>query len=290
MIGIGRLGGALAIALDRTGFVLDLLVFRRDRPGLAYFREDAGQEGRLVQINEIDRIESDVLIIATPDGSIASVAEALSGKLSSQTVALHTSGALSSAVLLPLQTGGNPTGSIHPLVSISDPISGAAQFSGAYFCIEGSPEALPAAAEITERLGGVGFTIASRHKPLYHAAAAIASGHVTALLETSVECLVECGVERSFARGMLVPLVRSTVENFSSKKAEDALTGPFARADLETVKSHLRAIESSGPPGTMEIYLGLGRKVIELAEKAGIDTDRAAELRELINIAKEKSR
>ncbi|MBK9152985.1 MAG: DUF2520 domain-containing protein [Chloracidobacterium sp.] len=289
VIGIGRLGGALAIALDKAGFELDQLVFRKgglppELPGVTTAK------GRVVRIDEIDRIDSDLVIIATPDGSIASAAESLAGKLSRRTVALHTSGALSSEVLEPLRVCGNPTGSIHPLVSVSDPKSGATLFDGAYFCIEGSPEALAASALITDKLGGIAFTVAAKQKPLYHAAASMASGHLVALLETCIECLVECGLERDFAKEMILPLVRSTVENFSSKDAEKALTGPFARADVETVSAHLDAFESAELTEAPKIYLELGGKALEIAEKSGIEGERAAALRDLINIAKAKSR
>jgi len=49
----------------------------------------------------------------------------------------HTSGSLSSEILKDLKAVGCPTGSIHPLVSISDVRLGAERFADAYFCVEG---------------------------------------------------------------------------------------------------------------------------------------------------------
>src|SRR5262249_44074295 len=103
------------------------------------------------------------LIIATPDDAIASVANDLAGMLPKRpsggkrqrvsTIALHTSGALSSGVLRPLQAKGLATGSFHPLVSISDPKVGARWLRRAYFGVEGDPTAIRVASRIVHNLG-----------------------------------------------------------------------------------------------------------------------------------------
>src|SRR5207245_750798 len=82
---------------------------------------------------------------------------------------LHTSGALSSKILAPLAAVGLHIGSLHPLVSVSDPVSGAANLREAFYCLEGDRAALRVARAVVRDLGGQSFSIDSRNKALYHA-------------------------------------------------------------------------------------------------------------------------
>jgi predicted short-subunit dehydrogenase-like oxidoreductase (DUF2520 family) len=81
----------------------------------------------------LDKISSEIIFITTPDSEIRSVAESLAEKLTGKALVFHASGALSSTVLESLQQRGHETASLHPLASISDPISGATRFKNAFF-------------------------------------------------------------------------------------------------------------------------------------------------------------
>ncbi|HEX5146544.1 MAG TPA: DUF2520 domain-containing protein, partial [Conexibacter sp.] len=48
-------------------------------------------------------------------------------------------------------------------------------------------------------------------------------------------------------RELLVPLVRATVDNWAAQGARDALTGPIARGDEETVTRQRHAIAERTP-------------------------------------------
>lgn len=289
IIGPGRLGGALAIALPRAGFSLEKVIYRSKIQRVKAL-ELGLSDADCVRLDEIDHIGSDLVIIATSDGDIRAAAEAICSKLAVGTIVLHTSGALSSLDLSPVSDRGNPVGSVHPLVSVSDARLGSDSFAGRYFCVEGSPEALIAAKDIVEKLGGIPFAIDSDLKPLYHAAASMASGHLVALIEISLGCLSACGLDQEFAKKIILPLVESTVANLSLKTPAFALTGPFARADAETIKMHLDVLEQNGLIEERAVYVHLGTRAIDLAEKARVDAARVTEVRELINLAKAKSK
>src|SRR5690606_19080650 len=98
-----------------------------------------------------------------------------------------------------------------PLISISDPAGGAEKFSGAFCCIEGDSAAINPAEHIAELLGGKPFTIDTKMKPLYHAAAVMACGHLTALVDAAVAMLGDAGFPADGAKTMLMPLIQSTV-------------------------------------------------------------------------------
>lgn len=266
IIGTGRLGTALAIALTAEGYAIGSLVARR--------RESARRAAALLDVpahvsalkDLADRPPSGVLLIATPDDQIPAVAKALARldwQTNCQPIVLHTSGALSSEQLNPLGKKGWSIGSVHPLASVSDAKTGAKLLRGAFWCVEGDKRAVRTARALVRDLDGKSFSIDSKNKPLYHAAAVMASGNVTALFDVASQMLVECGLTAREARQVLLPLLSSAVNNLREMDPARALTGTFARGDLETVKRHLHALEGNEP--ALQLYRLLGRWSLKLA-------------------------
>ncbi|MBK8150011.1 MAG: DUF2520 domain-containing protein [Acidobacteria bacterium] len=281
IIGAGRVGGAFALALARAGHRVDAVV-ARDRD----FARDVGSSN-LVDWSDNFAIGSDIVFIATRDAEIAAAASLVAERLNnSKPIVFHTSGALSSEILSELRDLGCSIGSLHPLVSISDPKTGAQSFSGAYFCLEGDGKAVAAGNEIVAALGGISFSVPTDSKSLYHASAVVACGHLVALVDVALEMLAACGLPEEHAKEVLMPLIRSTVENLSKQKPQTALTGPFARADVDTVERHLAAFDGRTSEIAREIYLDLAVRSLDLAAKNGIGGARADKLREMILLAK----
>jgi predicted short-subunit dehydrogenase-like oxidoreductase (DUF2520 family) len=265
IIGAGRLGTALAIALEGRGYRIRSLVARRRESAR---KAAAHLDAKLATLaaRQIRQIPlSDLVLISTPDDQIANVARKL-GSLNAghKPVVLHTSGALSSEILAPLRARGWSTGSIHPLISVTDP---QAPIAGAFWCVEGDPRAVRLAKTIVRDLGGTSFSINSAEKPLYHAAAVMTSGHVTALFDVALEMLVACGLTRKTARQILQPLLVSTVNNLETQDPAAALTGSFARGDVETVKRHLAALKDHKLADALELYCKLGQRSTKLSKK-----------------------
>lgn len=289
IIGIGRAGGALAIALARKGYPIENLV-ARDLQKASRIADLTGVRPNLVPAGQYSGITSEIILITTQDAGIADVARGLTGIPSGKPFIFHTSGSMSSEVLAPLSALGFKTGSLHPLVSLSDPELGAERFAGTYFCIEGMPEAVAVAEEIAASLGGHPFSIETRFKTLYHAAALVAAGHLTALLDVSFELMSKCGLSPDGSRDILLPLVRSTVENLSVQGPASALTGTYARADDETFQRHMEALRLNASPEVIEIYLQLALRSLHLAEKNGVEGSRVERLREKVLMAKREIR
>ena len=285
IIGIGRVGGALAIALARAGFVVEKLVHRDG----SVARSVAGLLPATVELvassEELPDIDSEIILITTPDPEIAGVAESLVGRLTKGSVVLHTSGSLSSEAISPLARAGYFTGSMHPLVSVSEAISGAENFKGAFFCVEGHAAAVEGAESIANALAGRPFSIDTQYKPLYHASAVTACGHLVALLDIAIEMLSKCGVERTHAKEILLPLVASTITNLKTQSPPEALTGSFARLDATGIARHLSAIEGMDDE-VKAAYLLLGERSLDLAVSNGGNADDARKVRDLISIAK----
>ena len=294
IVGAGRLGTALALALTSRGYTIEAVMART----LLHARRAAKLTGTnplalvSTQLDQLPR--SDILFITTPDDQIAEAAAGIASTIDSrstkmkavgkekgnrrgQTV-LHASGALSSAALQSLRDAGFATGSMHPLVSVSDSVHGAESLGSAFFCVEGTPAAVAVARKLVRVLGAQSFSIKADDKALYHAAAVMASGHVTALFDIAMEMLARCGLTERRARKVLLPLLRSTLDNLYATDPARALTGTFARADTATVRSHLAALRSVALPEALAAYQLLGKRSLRLAKAAGARPDALREI------------
>jgi predicted short-subunit dehydrogenase-like oxidoreductase (DUF2520 family) len=282
IIGAGRMGGALAIALTRAGVPVRQLVYRGERELSSIL--NACPEIRSVKgVAALDPNTSDVVIIATGDAEIAAVAGELERSGIHGLTILHTSGALSSDVLSSLSASGNDIGSIHPLVSISDPVKGSTSFTAIGFCVEGKEPAVADALALVDRLEGKPFEIPTGLKPLYHASAVMSSGHVTALFDIAVEMLVKCGLTSDEALSVLGPLLTSTVDNIRSQGTTDALTGSFARFDVEVIRKHLSLLAENGSNEALEIYRMLGERSTMIAERKYGSSERSSLVHEALS-------
>lgn len=285
----GRLGGALAIALSEKRFSIENLFFRNVET-VDRIENLIAPSPKISSSNDFSSLTSDVILIATQDSEIEAVADQLAEQIKRKPFVFHTSGARSSEILEKLKAVGCRTGSIHPLVSISDARRGADKFANAYFCVEGGTEAVKVAEDIVKKLGGKSFSVPTEYKTLYHAAAVTACGHLVALVDAAVEMLTVCGLDESNARKVLLPLIKSTVENLETQTTAEALTGTFARADAETLAKHLAVFSENVAPEILEIYLLLGARSLDLAETRGARRESLEKMRGQIKLAKSNLR
>ncbi len=286
IIGVGKVGGALALALAEKNYRVENLVSRN----LDKARKIAGQISSKPDVKTLKEFEittEDIIFIAVQDSEIKNVAEKLAQNSSNTKPNIfHTSGSLSSEVLSSLNDKGFKTGSIHPLVSISDSFIGMRKFKDAYFCVEGDLEAVKLAERVVADLGGKSFSIKTKYKTLYHASAVTACGHLVALIKIAAEMLETCGVEKSDAKKILMPLVKSTFENLENQSFAEALTGTFARGDLETLEKHIKTLQENATREQAEIYLLLGESSLKLAEEQGISREILEKMTKKISLAK----
>ncbi|MGB8509867.1 MAG: DUF2520 domain-containing protein, partial [Pyrinomonadaceae bacterium] len=133
-------------------------------------------------------------------------------------------------------------------------------------------------------LGGQSFSVATRDKALYHAAAVMTSGHTVSLFDLVSGLLARCGLSERRAREVLMPLLRSTLDNLSTGTPARVLTGSFARGDVATVRRHLDALRSLPDDEPLAVYQSLGRHSLRLArERAGADAVALDEIARLLD-------
>ena len=242
VVGPGRAGGALSSALTKVGWTV--LAPVRHGDALADAAKDV-----------------DLLLIATPDGAIGEVAASITPI--ETTVVAHLSGARGLEVLAthPLRAA------LHPLTSMPNAELGAERLArGAWFALDASSdEAMTIVESVVTALSGRSFVVNDEHRVAYHAAAAIASNHVVALLGSAERVAASAGVPLE----AYLELVRATIDNIEDLGVVDALTGPIARGDWETVACHREAID----PLELALYDALveaARRVVD-SRTGGVD-------------------
>ena len=285
IVGPGRVGGALALALAGTDYKIDTILYRTRREATR-IASKLKPKPRFATISGITEIQSPIIFITTQDGDISNVARDLVGKAEPNSSVFHTSGSLSSEVLSPLKKAGCYVASLHPLASISSPESGVDRFKGAYFCLEGDEKAVAVGKRMVRYLGGHSFRIDPAAKPLYHAAAVTAAGHVTALFDIALSLMTGTGLDRKQSRRILQPLLVGAAANLATQDTAEALTGTFARADAATFERHINALKSAATQAEFLIYLELASRSLDLAEKHGADQANIAKMRRMILLAK----
>lgn len=211
IVGRGRMGEALASALEETGVAV------RGPFGRGY-----------------DGDEAALVLLCVPEREIAAAAV----RIVDGPIVGHVSASAPLDLLAPHERF-----TLHPLISV---LGAGTSFAGAVCAIEGNtPTALSVARAVADRLDMRPIVVRPADRALYHAAASAASNFLVTL-EGMAETLAG-RVGGGLDRAALAPLVRATVENWVERGATAALTGPIARGDEETAARQRAAVSKSTP-------------------------------------------
>ena len=223
IVGAGRVGGALLTAARRARLDVRL----------------AGRDDALDACGEVE-----VALLCVPDAAIPAALDRILGAIPPLRLVGHVSGATGLDSLEPALKRGAATFSAHPLQTVPDP---AADLTAAPCAIAGSdPAAEDYATTLVLRLGMRPFGVPEENRAAYHAAASMASNFLVALGESAADLLARAGVEDAEARELLAPLLLRSAANWA-ERGGDALTGPIARGDAETVARHRKALDEIAP-------------------------------------------
>src|SRR5665213_390409 len=195
IVGAGRVGRALGRQLHEMGWRIGVLAGRSITSARAAARVIGAGHAEDGLTREI--LASKVVLIATPDSAIGSVAKALADLGGGEwrgKIALHTSGAMDASVLKPLSDMGAATGSMHPMQTFSD--QSTPTLEGRVFGIDGSAAALKIARKMVRQMGGVAVRLSGANKAAYHAAGSLACAHVLALMEAATRMMMAQGFTR----------------------------------------------------------------------------------------------
>ncbi len=256
IIGAGRVGRTLGLLANRLGIPIASTWNRSENaarqtarllgPGHAF--------GGSLETSRQDVLAgADIVWVTVVDAAIEPVAGQLAEEISADQIVLHTAGSLSSQILARAGIAGH-VGSLHPLQSITNPEDAVERLSEVAWTVEGAPAALDFARGLMAQVDVEPAEIAADKKTLYHASAVTAANLLVALEDAAFTMAEAAGMSREQARAMLVPLARTCVDNLERQDTAEALTGPAARGDRETIERHLEALEALGDEELLEIY------------------------------------
>lgn len=274
IVGTGRVGGAIAVALSRAGVRVGPLWSRAcARAQVVASRVD----GAWAVSAAMDvAAASDLTIIAVPDREIAPTCATIRWRRGA--IVVHTSGGTSLTALLSASEAGAHTGGWHPLKSFAGTPRDA-DLAGVTFAIEAESPVRETLLSLTDAVGAVPIFLQPGHRARYHAAAALASNGLVALVAEAAGMWGAFGVDRAEALTALLPLVEGTVANLRAVGLPGALTGPVERGDVETVHAHLAAMDMRDSAA----YRALGRTAVRLAgEKGGLTDEQRRALDALL--------
>jgi predicted short-subunit dehydrogenase-like oxidoreductase (DUF2520 family) len=133
-------------------------------------------------------------------------------------------------------------------------------------------------AEMATSLGATPVRLAPDSKAAYHAAAVLAAGGLTALLDVVAAVARPTGLDEAGALAVYGPLAAQALANARALGTAPALTGPVVRGDAGTLEAHLAAVAEAGEEA-LDVYRALGRRQVTLAERRGLAPEVAARLR-----------
>ena len=270
IVGAGSVGQAFGRLLAPE---FNLLV--ASRSGADEAAKFAGGGAKAVTLEDL-AAASDCIVVAVPDRAVPEVAARLSARAPG--VVLQTCGSLGPSDLGPLLGGCTSCATFHPLQTIPDPVAGVAALRGSVFGVCGTGAAAAWCDRLAGSLGGMVVTLAEDRLPVYHAAAVIASNCAVVLADAALELMELAGLERAAAARAVRPLMESSVGNALTMNAGQALTGPVARGDADTVRRHLDAMQDLPAP-LRELYREFGQHLLPLTVRRGLSPADAEAVR-----------
>lgn len=276
IIGTGRLGSCLALALSRAGLPVWAVAGRREDAA-------AGLAGRIpgcLGLSPRAAAEADLVFLVVPDDAIAPVAASLPWRAGQAVV--HCSGATEVGALAPAAESGALTGGFHPLQIFSDPERALDLIAGSSVAIEGPPALEARLREIAARLGMHCIHLPPGARARYHGGASFAASFLLSMLHEAAVVWASFGVDEASALKALLPLARGTLDAAQARGIAPAQAGPVSRGDAGVVRRHLEAMQALGPEHAA-FYRELTRRQIELAAMNGrLDAAALQALRDAI--------
>lgn len=207
-------------------------------------------------------LDAQILWICVRDAEIAGVAESIATrrKRFDGQIVIHSSGVLSVKALDSVKRRGAKVASLAPVMSF--PTRTPVSLAGVLFAVEAAAAIRPRMNALVRKLGGKPFPVRTKVKPLYHAAATMASPLLVSHLSAAMSMARLTGLSDANARQWIAALAQTTMNNVFERGEGKSFSGAFARGDVETIRLHLESLQQH--PMLREIYISLARHAVEM--------------------------
>jgi predicted short-subunit dehydrogenase-like oxidoreductase (DUF2520 family) len=266
VIGAGRVGTALAVALSRAGH---RITGASAISAASRLRVEKFLPGTPV-MEPADVVVADLVLLTVPDDVLGGLVRGLAatGAPLAGRMLAHASGLHGLAVLEPAVAEGALPMALHPVMTFTGRPDDADRLAGISFGVTAPAVLRPAAEVLVMEMGGEPVFIAEADRGLYHAALAGAANHLVTQVVQAADLLTKAGVGQPSR--MLGPLLSAALDN-ALRLGDAALTGPVARGDAQTVAGHLEALRADAPEA-LPAYLALARLTASRALASGMLT------------------
>jgi predicted short-subunit dehydrogenase-like oxidoreductase (DUF2520 family) len=278
IIGLGKTGTAVGYLLRRAGYPI-VAVTCRSHSSLQDRIRYTGGKAFAAEANAEAASLATCIFIATPDDTVSSVCSAIAqqGGFKPGDKVIHLSGAGGLDLLEPARQAGAAVACIHPIQSFADVEAAIRNIPLSTFGITADEAISEWSAELVRTLGGIPFYVPETIKPLYHAAACMASNYLTTLIHMVEETYLSLGLSRNEAMSAFWPLVLGTLRNIETRGSTLALTGPISRGDAGTIEQHIRVLREK-LPAYLPAYRSMGLLTVDLAVEKGTLSPEKAEM------------
>jgi predicted short-subunit dehydrogenase-like oxidoreductase (DUF2520 family) len=218
---------------------------------------------------------ADLVLLTVPDDALPDLVAGLAATdapLEGRLLA-HTSGRYGVRVLDPATRRGALPLALHPVMTFPGRPDDLDRLTGISFGVTAPDQLRTVAEALVIEMGGEPVFISEENRGLYHAALASGANHLVTLVVESAELLGKAGVPDPSR--MLTPLLTAALDN-ALRLGDAGLTGPVARADADTVASHVAALREVSPEA-LRAYVALARLTADRALAAGILDPPAAQ-------------
>ena len=202
-------------------------------------------------------------MLAIPDDELERLADKILWRQDQAVV--HLSGSRDLEVLRSVTERDGLAGCMHPLQTFpsgEEPSLARLRFEDIACGIE-APEPLDGILEaMADDIGARSFRLEGVDRAMYHIASVFVSNNLVAAMAVAARAWSFAGLPSDEAQMSLSPLLQSTAAAISERSLSEALTGPVARGDLETIRQHLESIESI--PELARLYRGLSNELLNL--------------------------
>ncbi|MDN5920398.1 MAG: DUF2520 domain-containing protein [Pseudonocardia sp.] len=214
---------------------------------------------------------SDLVVLAVPDDVLPGLVRGLAaaGCFRPGQIVTHTAGASGVRVLDPAVEHGVLAVALHPAMTFTgrpEDVQRLASCCVAVTAAEGDEAAASVGEALVVEMNAEPVRVPEAVRPLYHAALAHGANHLMTLVSDCVDLLEGAGVHT--AERLVAPLLSAALDN-ALRHGDRALTGPVARGDTGTLRTHLDVI-TAADPDLAAAYRALASRTAGRAAAAGL--------------------
>lgn len=272
VIGMGRAGAPLAVALARAGHVIVGV-----HAISAHSQRRAGEFLPGVPLLTVEEVmaAADLVLLTVPDDVLGELVAGLAetGEVTPGQFLVHASGRYGTAVLEPATRAGALPLALHPVMTFTGARSDVDRLAGCPFGVTAPSVLRPVAEALVVEMGGDPVWVPEQARPVYHAALANGANHLVTLVAQTLDLLETAGIADPAT--LVRPLLTAALDNVL-RLGDEALTGPVARGDAGTVAAHLTVLAKASPEARAA-YVAMARLTADRALAAGLLDPAAAE-------------